>query len=84
MVQAGVNGCTKIFQTRYVYPVMLENLGSVRNGAVCMISDVVFKWSVPYSFISIHSTYGSNNVTVINKVKQSRYRPGVSQRVPGS
>jgi hypothetical protein len=28
--------------------------------------------------------YSVNNTTYIEKVKQSRYRPGVAQRVPGS
>jgi len=77
MVQAGINGSTKISQIFYVYPVVPDReLGNVRSGATCMKTDVFFfKWSVRCSFKSMYSAYGTiKYVLTLNIIVQVHHR----------
>jgi hypothetical protein len=39
---------------------------------------------IQYPYSSVQNDTSGYSVSYIEKVKQSRYRPGVAQRVPGS
>jgi len=53
------------------------------DGWPCGQTDIT-KQIAAFTTLQTYQRSGRRNVAIYEKVKQSRYRPGVAQRVPGS
>jgi hypothetical protein len=66
----------------------MEGLSALRNGPGLYIVSVIFSYNTSYANYYKKRKKKSDNTDEVfegkKKVKQSRYRPGVAQRVPGS